>query len=381
MSAVYKTPFVTIRERLYKHIANREPRPQPLANMTADMSQETRKAVISAFGDVSSIDIVTKPISPPRQNEVQVRVAYSGFSGADINMRLGRYPMQRGAPLTPGYCFVGRVKTVGSGCTKAKVDDVVAALTVYDSQAELLNIAESKIISLPGDIDLQTACALVLDWSTAYAMVFNTAKVSKNQRVFVHGLSGAVGQAVMSLSQLQGATVYGTASERNHEELNKMGAKPFTYKDKTWIKEMQKLGGAHAVFDALGFESFDESFSILCDNEPSRLVGYGANLPYFGDDEGKYGSPIPSVAKLLMRNAAVLCNKSTRFYDISKDKDFPTNLAQLMTLVQQGKVKVPIKQVWGLDDIREAHNSWGKSSGMGSVLIRVTDDVPSIEIS
>ncbi|OAQ65189.2 Rossmann-fold NAD(P)(+)-binding protein [Pochonia chlamydosporia 170] len=298
-------------------------------------------------------------------------------------MRLGRYPMQRAAPLTPGYCFVGRVKRNGSGCNKFQIGDAVAALTVYDSQSELLNLPESKLISVPEDVDLQTACALVLDWATAYGMVFNTAKVAKDQRVFVHGLSGAVGQAIMSLSQGQGAIVYGTASERNHPDLKTMGVHPFSYRDKAWIKEMQTLGGAHAVFDALGFESFDESYSILCDKEPARLVGYGANLPYLGSNEAKYGSPIPSVVKLLARNSALWCNRSTRFYDISKDKEFEQNLGQLFKLVQQGRVNVPIKQVWGLDDIREAHGSWGKAQGMGSILIRISHElaVPSIRVS
>lgn len=351
--------------------------------MANDAQPTTKKVVISAFGDVSNVHIVTEPMPPPLPNEVQVGIIYSGFSGADIHMRLGRYPQQPSAPLTPGYCFVGRVKANGSACTKFRAGDRVAGLTVYGSQSELVNVPQGKLIPVPAGINSQVACALVLDWATAYAMVFHTARVAEKQRVFVHGLSGAVGQAIMALSQLRGATVYGTSSERNHGDLEKMGAVPFSYKDQEWIKEMQNLGGAHAVFDALGFESFDRSYSILCDREPARLVGYGANLPYLGDDKGKYGSPVPSVAKMLLRNAAVWSNKSTRFYDISKDKDFTENLARLMQLVQQGKLKVPIKQVWGLDEIREAHSSWGKAHGMGSVLIRIADEVtlPSIEVS
>lgn len=73
-----------------------------------------RKALISEIGDVSKISIVDADIADPSPNEVHVKVIYSGFSGTDINMRLGRYPMQRKAPLTPGYCFVGRVKTNGT---------------------------------------------------------------------------------------------------------------------------------------------------------------------------------------------------------------------------------------------------------------------------
>lgn len=38
---------------------------------------------------------------------------------------------------------------------------------------------------------------------------------------------------------------------------------------------MQDVGGAHAVFDPLGYESFDESYSIL--SPKGILAAYGSN--------------------------------------------------------------------------------------------------------
>ena len=68
-----------------------------------------QKALITGFGDESKITVVQEEIPAPSANEVQVAVEFSGFSGADINMRRGTYPMQKKPPFTPGYCFVGRV--------------------------------------------------------------------------------------------------------------------------------------------------------------------------------------------------------------------------------------------------------------------------------
>jgi NADPH:quinone reductase-like Zn-dependent oxidoreductase len=58
--------------------------------------------------------------------------------------------------------------------------------------------------------------------------------VSKGQKVFVHGLSGAIGWAIGALSSLQGATVYGTASSRNHAAITAslLGAMCFDYANK-----------------------------------------------------------------------------------------------------------------------------------------------------
>src|SRR5436309_15834018 len=80
-----------------------------------------QKALITGFGDKSKITVVQEEIPAPSANEVQVEVAFSGFSGADSNMCRGTYPMQKKPPFTRGYCFVCRVAANGSGSTKFRI--------------------------------------------------------------------------------------------------------------------------------------------------------------------------------------------------------------------------------------------------------------------
>ena len=201
-------------------------------------------------------------------------------------------------------------------------------------------------------------------------MVYRAAKVTKGQRVFIHGLSGAVGHATMMLCKLQGADIYGTASERNHATLRKLGVTPFVYTDKKWIDAMNKLGGMHTVFDALGYESWDESFSILITKEPSLLVAYGCNLVSLNGETAR--SIIPPTLKLLARNACIWSKRSTIFYYISRDQStFQPELNILFKMVEEGKIDVPIKAIWDMEDIKVAHENWGKAEGLGSLLIRV----------
>lgn len=189
--------------------------------------------------------------------------------------------MQKAAPLTPGYCFVGTVAKQGPDCSgKLRNGDVVCCLTVYDAEAELTNAPEKYVIPVPDGLDKQKVCALILDWTTAAGMVWHTGKVHKGQKVFVHGMSGAVGSATANLCQLEGAEVYGTASARNHEALKARGWHPFVYTDKNWMTAMKDLGGADVVFDPLGFESWDESYSVLSHND-ACLIGYGKLFQYF----------------------------------------------------------------------------------------------------
>ena len=43
----------------------------------------------------------------------------------------------------------------------------------------------------------------------------------------------------------------------------------------------------------------------------------------------------------------------------------------LFDLLKTGKLSVPIKAVYPLESIQDAHRAWAKGSGMGSVVIKV----------
>jgi NADPH:quinone reductase-like Zn-dependent oxidoreductase len=335
------------------------------------MAIPNRKVVITSYGPAAtSLKIVTETLPPPPKGNVQVKIFYAGFAGADVNMRIGQYPLQKSPPITPGYCFSGRVSVNGPGSSKFKTGDLVTALTKYDSDAEYINIPEKYLVPIPEGVDLKQAVALTLDWNTAYGMVYRKARVSAGQRVFIHGISGAVGQGLMYLCLLQGATVYGTAAERNHAALKEAGAHPFLYTNKDWIAAMKNLGGVHAVFDALGFESFDESYSILTTKERSIVVAYGNNLGSLTD--GKVRSPWIPMIKLLFKALYFWTNKTTSFFAITRDQStFEPELRKLLEMTKEGIISPPIKAVWEFDDIKEAHEAWGKGAGMGSPVIRI----------
>ncbi|TEA11866.1 Protein indc11 [Colletotrichum sidae] len=153
------------------------------------------------------------------------------------------------------------------------------------------------------------------------------------------------------------------------------GGTPFAYTDKEWMRAMKDLGGADAVFDPLGFESWDESFSIL---SPSGiLVGYGGNLQSLNESAEQRSVVLPTM-KLLARGMVPFCGKRTRFYYITRDDaTFETNLKALFEMLGEGKITVPIKKVWELEDIQEAHKQWANGTGVGSLVVRVAGEAKS----
>jgi NADPH:quinone reductase-like Zn-dependent oxidoreductase len=327
-----------------------------------------RKVVITAYGDESKLAIVECDLPDPAAGEVQVAVEYTIVSGSDVNMRRGTYPFQKRPPLTPGYSVIGKVRANGKGCSKFKTGDRVACLSKYEGQAELINLPEKYLVRVPGGVDGKAAVALILDWVTAYQMLHRAAHVRAGEKIFVHALSGAVGGALLRLGQLQGAQVFGTASLKRHDELRRLGAVPFDYSTRNWIAALEELGGVDAVFDPLGFESFDESYSVL--KRGGILVGYGLNLPaWTGTPERPV---IPSVLKLFSKNLLFWSGKRTTFFGVSRrSKNFAPDLEQLFEWLRDGKISVPIKATFKLDEIQQAHREYASSARMGSIAIEV----------
>lgn len=332
--------------------------------------EKTKKVLVTEFGDEETLVIVEEEVRDPAAGEVQILVEYSVVSGSDVNMRRGTYPFQKKAPLTPGYSVIGKVRTIGQRCSRFQVGDRVACLSKYDGQAELVNLPERFLVPVPEGADPKPAVALVLDWMTAYEMLHHVAKVKSGQRVFVHGLSGAVGVALLTLAKLRGAEVFGTASPPKHEALRKRGAVPFDYASKAWIGAMKERGGVDAVFDPLGFKSFDESYSIL--RQDGVLVGYGMNLP--GLSGSNRPSVWPAMLKLLARNVLFWSGKRTTFFGLARSsKHYIPDLSRLFELLAAGTISVPLKGIFKLRDIKQAHREYASSAGIGSIIIEVSE--------
>jgi synaptic vesicle membrane protein VAT-1 len=327
-----------------------------------------KKVVITEFGDESKLALMDGEITSPGSGDVQIAVEYTIVSGSDVNMRRGTYPFQKKAPLTPGYSVVGRVSLNGEGCRRFRIGERVACLTKYDGQSELINQPERYLVPVPAEADPKQAVALVLDWVTAYEMLHQAARVKSGQKIFVHGLSGGVGVAFLTLAKLDNVEVFGTASPAKHQALRDLGAMAFDYHDKRWIAAMQELGGIDAVFDPLGYESFDESYSIL--KRGGILVGYGMNLP--GLSQKRRRSIVPVMLKLFGRNLAFWSGKRTTFFGLSRtSKHYLSDLSLLLQWLEARKILVPIKATFALSDIRAAHREYAASSGMGSIVIEV----------
>jgi len=81
---------------------------------------------------------------------------------------------------------------------------------------------------------------------------------------------------------------------------------------------------------------------------------------------------VPMILKLFARNLEFWTGKRATFFGVMRgSKYFSADLATLFDWLKEGKISVPIKARFGLDEIQQAHREYAASAGMGSIVIEV----------
>ena len=84
------------------------------------------------------------------------------------------------------------------------------------------------------------------------------------------------------------------------------------------------------------------------------------------------GPAVPVILKLLARNLLFWTGKRTTFYGLTRtSKHFRPDLEQLFSLLGAGKISVPLKATFKLDDIQTAHREYADSAGTGSIILEI----------
>jgi synaptic vesicle membrane protein VAT-1 len=100
-------------------------------------------------------------------------------------------------------------------------------------------------------------------------------------------------------------------------------------------------------------------------------VAYGMNLPALR----KIPRPpaFPTIVKLLSKNLLFWSGKRTTFFGLRRtSKNFIPDLDLLLEWLRSGKISVPIKATFKLEEIQKAHREYASSARMGSIVIEIS---------
>jgi NADPH:quinone reductase len=339
-----------------------------------------KKAIIKEFGKPSVIQIVEENIPEPKKGEARIKIEASTVSSTDIFIRKGIYPLlKQKPPFTLGYDFVGIVEKLGEGVTNVNEGDSVCGIVMIGGNANFICVAATELTIIPKDVDVHSAACLALSGISAYQMFMHFAKVKEEERILIHGGSGAIGDTLLQLGKLKNCEMVATASANKHERIKNYGAIAIDYHSPNYFEELKKHSGNgfDAVFDFTNQASFSNDIKLL--KKGGTLVTYAVfssalniqkktffNFMVFGIDFGKMMMKLAYWNKFSGRNAV--------FYGSSDSKKalparFTNDMKDLFNLLKNGKIKPTICKVYGLNDVQEAHQLFADAKTFGSTVI------------
>lgn len=224
----------------------------------------TQIVQFAQYGPPEVLQVVQQPTPDPGSGEVRVRVKAAGVQPFDCATRRGDFARWNALdlPARLGNEVAGVVDAVGDGAGLTVGDEVIAYLDMCGYATEVI-VPADQTSPKPESMPWPEAGGLSVSGQTAYTAL-DALGVRAGDRLLVHAAAGGVGSFAVQLAVIRGATVFGTASERNHDYLRSLGAIPISYGPGLAARVRRACPeGITAALDAIGGEALDVSMALL----------------------------------------------------------------------------------------------------------------------
>ena len=293
--------------------------------------------------DVLRLEEVPRP--QPGDGEVLVRVHSAGVNPIDWKARAGYLQafMPLELPHIPGFDLAGTVAEVGAAVLEfAQGDEVFGRGS--GTYAEYAVAPAATLAPKPAAVSFDQAATLAVGGVTAWAGLFEAAKLEAGQRLLVHGGAGGVGSFAVQLGHWKGAQVIGTASARNLDLMRALGADEVV--DYGAVRFEDVLHDLDVVFDTVGGEVTDRSWGVL---RPGGILVVIAGMPDTDTAAARgvrtSGTQAPEVTSPILR--------------------------RLAALVESGDLEPQVGDTYAFADAARAHAASETGHGRGRIVLHV----------
>jgi NADPH2:quinone reductase len=153
---------------------------------------------------------VPAPSAGPGQIVVAVHAASVNFP--DLLVIQNKYQFKPPLPFVPGSELAGVVVEVAPDVTEFAPGDRVMAFTLVGAFAEQVAVEAARAVRVPVEMDLKTAAALLVTYSTMEHALGDRARLQPGETVLVLGAAGGIGLASIEIARAMGARVIAAAS-------------------------------------------------------------------------------------------------------------------------------------------------------------------------
>lgn len=305
------------------------------------------------------------PLPLPKAGEILVRVRAAGVNRPDLLQRRGLYPPPAGVTDIPGLEISGDVVLLGSGVTNIKTGQKICALVAGGGYAEYCTVPAVQCLPLPKNLGWLAAAGIPETFFTVWTNLFDRGKLTKGDRVLIHGGASGIGTTAIQMAKAFGAKVYVTAGTASKcAACLKLGAhRAINYKTQDFAAEIMRETdgkGVDIILDMVGGDYIPRNLEILA--PAGRHVSIAMQR----------GRTAEINIFQIMSKGLILTGSTLRPQNTSaKGKIAKALKKNIWPFIARKRITPVIDRIYSLDEAQAAHDYLEAGQHFGKVILRV----------
>jgi NADPH2:quinone reductase len=299
------------------------------------------------FGLPETLSVKETPDPIPSSNQVLIAVDACGVNFPDVLIIQNKYQFKPELPFAPGGEVAGKIIALGDQVQGFQVGQPVLALCGWGGFAEKVAVDTDRVFPLPPGLSAEVAATTLYTYGTSYHALKDRANLQPGETLLVLGAAGGVGLAAVELGKLMGAKVIAAASSAEKLALCREKGADLTlnYETedlKTRIKELTDGKGVDVVYDPVGGKFTESALRGMAWKGRYLIVGFA-------------NGEIPQIPMNLplLKGCAIMGVFWGQFSKVEAKASFQ-NIRQLVTWIQEGKIKQHIGRTYRLEEAPKA---------------------------
>lgn len=298
------------------------------------------------------------PIPKVKPGWVLVKIKGFGINRSEIFTRQGDSPSVK-LPRIIGIECVGEIEDSSDSSYKKgqRVVSMMGGLgREFDgSYAEYALIPSNQVYPIKNDMEWAEMAAIPEMYYTAYASLFDVLRLTKGETLLIRGGTSSVGLAALQLAKSIGATVISTTRNKNKVNfLEQHGADFVLIDDGSLAEQLFPFfpEGVNKVLELVGTVTLKESLKLLSEHGTLCMIGILGGEWVLSNFE-----PMGDI------------KSGTYFTQFDSQNIKEEIIIKLFNHIEQHKIKVPIAQVFSLDEIHKAHLLMESNGANGKIVV------------
>jgi NADPH2:quinone reductase len=317
---------------------------------------------VHQFGGPEVMKLEDLPDAKASPGQVLVRLHAVGVNPVDAYVRAGTYTISPKLPFIPGSDGAGVVEAIGDGVKQWKTGDRVYIFGTADgirtgAYAQLAACDTLQVHRLADNTTFAQGAAVGVPYSTACRALFQKARATPGETVFIHGASGGVGIAAVQLAVARGLRVIGTASSGRGQELVKQqGAEHvLDHHSPDYLEKLTALTegrGPEVILEMLANVNLVKDLTVLAPHGRIVIIGNRGTIEFN-----------PRAA--MQRDATILSMMMPNASEI----EIASIHALIVAGLANGSLKPVINQELPLKDAPRAHELLMQPGAYGKIVL------------